>query len=284
MDIKALQQESQRNLGRCMMRLQQYEGLLKVMVANMAVEGPLALLQAEQERQQAEMRNRTLGMLIAKFTGDHLTVASSEIGSAPEEGRRSSNRSSDVAWARMHFTISMSPELHAQTTAGMSELVEMRNDLVHHLIDRFDLSSENGCRAASTHLESCYNKIDAQFHILRDWAMSLAMSQTAASSYARSREFENAFVNGINPDGSVCWQRSSIVEFLRGAEAACQVAGWTSLHAAIQFISKENRDHTPSRYGCKTWRQILKKSGQFEIRIVPGSDGAMGHTWYRSRT
>ena len=47
----------------------------------------------------------------------------------------------------------MSPERYAQTTAGLADLVAIRNDLVPHLIERFDISDENGCRAASSHLE-----------------------------------------------------------------------------------------------------------------------------------
>jgi hypothetical protein len=59
----------------------------------------------------------------------------------------------------MRFNISMSPELHAQTKAGLAELVDLRNDLVHHLIENFDISDENGCRAASSHLDSCYEPV-----------------------------------------------------------------------------------------------------------------------------
>jgi hypothetical protein len=44
---EVLQQNVQRHLGRCMLRLQQYERLLKSMVANMAVKGRFEQLQAK---------------------------------------------------------------------------------------------------------------------------------------------------------------------------------------------------------------------------------------------
>ena len=47
--LKALQHEVQRKLGRCMLRLQQYERSFKAMVAGMAVPGPIERLQAVQE-------------------------------------------------------------------------------------------------------------------------------------------------------------------------------------------------------------------------------------------
>lgn len=279
--IEVAQLKMQQKLGRCMLRLQQYERRLKSMVSSMALEGPLEQLQATRARQMAGASDKSLGTLVRMFTGSHLTLAPSK--SETEPGDTSSGQeSSDAAWASMRFNISMSPERYAQSKAGLAELVALRNDLVHHLIERFDISDENGCCAATTHLESCYEKIDGHFERLKGWATSLAETQTLASSFLQSKAFEDAFVHGINPEGTVCWPRSTIVECLRGAETACQVDGWTSLDAAIAFIMKENRDQVPSRYGCKTWRQVLKKSVQFELRSTASSDGAVGQAWYRS--
>lgn len=280
--VAVLQHEVQRKLGRCMLRLQQYERLLKAMVAGMAVTGPLEQLQAMQERQALSMRNRTLGTLVGMFTEQHLTAASADIQVGPDEDTGANGQSSDASWASIRFTISMSPEHHAQTKAGLVELVNLRNDLVHHLIERFDISDADGCRAASSYLDSCYQRIDGHCQLLKTWASSLGESRARVSSLVQSKAFEDAFVHGVNPDGSVCWPRSTIVECLREAETACQVDGWASLDAAIVFISRESRGQIPSRYGCKTWRQVLKKSGLFELRNIGGSVGNRGETWYRS--
>ena len=175
------------------------------------------------------MRNKTLGTLVGTFTGDRLTAASSDVEVGPNDGINSGGESPDVAWASIRFNISMSPERYAETTAGLAELVALRNDLVHHLIERFDISDENGCRAAITHLECCYNQIDEHLQRLKTWATGFAEAQALASSYLQSKSFEDMFVHGINPDGSVCWPRAAIVECLHEAEAACQVDGWTSL-------------------------------------------------------
>ena len=280
--LKALQHEVQRKLGRCMLRLQQYERLLKAMVAGIAVKGPIERLQAAQDQKLADMRTKTLGTLVGMFTGNHLTAALSDVEARPDDDTSSGIQSVDVAWASMRFNISMSPERYAQTRDGLAELVALRNDLVHHLIERFDIFDENGCRAAAIHLDDCYEQIDGHFERLKDWGTSLAETQVLASSFLQSKSFEEMFVHGINPDGSVCWARSTIVECLHQAETACQVGGWTSLDTAIEFISKENRDQVPSRYGCKAWRQVLRNSGLFELRCSASTDGAIGRAWYRS--
>jgi hypothetical protein len=281
-DLALVQHEVQRKLGGCIIRLQQYERLLKAMLATMSLDGPLEQFRTVQGQRVAGMRNRTLGTLVTMFTGEHLTAASSDVEVAPHEKTRSDGQSADVAWASIHSNISMLPERYTQVKEGLGELVSLRNDLVHHLLERFDISDECGCRAASIHLDSCYGKIDRHFQTLTTWYTGLAKARTAMLATLQSKTFEDMFVHGINPDGSVRWQDSSIVECLRDAEKACQVEGWTSLEAAIRFISKANRDQIPSRYGCKTWRQVLKKSEQFQVRSVASSDGAPGHAWYRS--
>ena len=281
--LKALQHEVQRKLGRCMLRLQQYEQLLKTMVVGMAVKGPIERFQAVQDQKLADMRTKTLGTLVSMFTGNHLTAALPDVEAGPGDDAGTGVQSVDVAWASMRFNISMSPERYAQTKDGLAELVALRNDLIHHFLERFDIFDGSGCCVAATHLDACYEQIDVHFERLKDWARSLAETQALASSFLQSKSFEDMFVHGINPDGSVCWARSTIVECLHKAETACQVGGWTSLDTAIEFISKENRDQVPSRYGCKTWRQVLRKSGLFELRSIGGSVGNSGETWYRIR-
>lgn len=280
--VAALQHEVQRKLGRCMLRLQQYERLLKAMVAGMTLEGPIEQLHAKRARQVAGASDKSLGTLVRMFTISHLTPAPSEGDKTEADDFSSGDQPADAAWASMRFTISMSPERYVGTKAGLAELVALRNDLVHHLIERFDISDERGCRAAIAHLETCYEQIDEHCVRLKAWAMGLTKSQELATSYLQSKVFEDAFVHGINPGGSVCWPRSTIVECLREAEAACKEDGWASLDAAITFMLKENREQVPSRYGCKTWRQVLKQSGQFEVRSVSGSNSEIGQTWYRS--
>lgn len=279
--VKHLQQEVQRKLGRCMLRLQQYEMLLKTMVAGMAVEGPAGQLQHKRDENRANISSKTLGVLVGLFTGEHFSVTGAE-GGAQSDDSACPDDGHETAWARIRFSISMSPERYAITKMGLAELVAMRNDLVHHFIERFDIFDEAGCTAAITYLDGCHTQIDVHFGDLKNWATSLSEVEILATKFMQSKAFEDLLVHGINPDGSVCWARSTIVECLRGAEAACQVDGWTALDTAIEVIQNRHRDHSPSRYGCKTWRQVVQKSGLFEFRSVAATDGLRGEAWYRS--
>jgi hypothetical protein len=189
------QHEVQRRLGRCMLRLQQYERLLKAMVGGIAIAGPLEQLQALREQQTVRMRKKTLGELVGIFTGKHLVAESAEVKAEADDD---AGRSQAMAWASMSFNISMAPEVHAHIKADLAELVQLRNDLVHHFIERFDLSSEDSCRAASAYLDACYERIDCDCQRLRAWATRLGEAQAKLAKFVHSDEFEKAFVHGID--------------------------------------------------------------------------------------
>ena len=63
-----LQCEVQRKLGRCMLRLQQYERLLKAMVAGMALEGPMEQLDEMRAKQRLRVTPKTAKYVEANDT------------------------------------------------------------------------------------------------------------------------------------------------------------------------------------------------------------------------
>jgi hypothetical protein len=195
MKLEIQQHEVQYRLGRCMLRLQQYERLLKAMVGGIAIAGPLEQLQAIREQQTVRMRKTTLGELVGIFTGKHLVAESAEVKA---EANDDAGRSQAVAWASMSFNISMPPEVHAQIKADLAELVQLRNELVHHFIERFDIANEDSCRAASTYLDACYDRIDRDCQRLKAWAIRLGGAQARLAKFVQSNEFEKAFVHGID--------------------------------------------------------------------------------------
>lgn len=263
-----------------MLRLQQYERLLKAMLASMNLNGPLEDLLVARERRAADVGKKTLGALVKQFIGEHLSTAHvNQIDGREDEA---DHRPAVVPSIRINYSFSLSSETYKEITAALAEFVDLRNELVHHLIERFDISKENECHDASLYLDRCYWRIESGCQQLKAWAMALEEVRVKASSFVQSQTFENAFVHGINPDGTVSWRTSSVVAELRLAERSCQIEGWTPLNAALELIKKRDRAQVPTRYGCKTWRQLLKRSEQFEVKSEVEPAGAGRQTWYRS--
>lgn len=279
-DVEQAQRDMQRKLGRCMLRLQQYERLLKAMLASMSLAGPPEGLAAAREHRAAEMRKTSLGRLVKQFIDEHVSTTFVNEG---DERKNAAKRTPDLTRrVAINYGFSFASEAYEDVRASLAELVDLRNELVHHLIERYDISNKYACLEAALYLDRCYLRIESGCQQLKAWAMALDEVRAQAYSFVQSPIFENTFMHGINPDGTVSWEKSSVVADLRLAERSCQIEGWAPLTAALAFIKKKDSAQVPTRYGCKTWRQLLKRSEQFEIKSVVEPTGGERQTWYRT--
>ena len=280
--IVNLQREVQRKLGRCMLRLQQYERLMKAIVAGMGIEGPSEQLELIRDKQVACASKLTLGSLIGMFTSGCLSPAA-PVGAVELIDESRDEVLSSKIWFRMRNQVVMSPERYEQSKAALAELVALRNELVHHFLDRYDLWQEQGCIDADTYLDASFKLIDGHALDLQGLAESMESAHALAATYMQTPEFKDAFVHGIQPDGTVDWSVSTIVERLREAEVALAIKGWTLLNAATEHIRRTHPDQTPKRYHCGSWRHVLHSSEQFDIRKEIKANNAGIAVWYRSR-
>lgn len=276
--LAAVQREVQRKLGRCMLRLQQVERLLKAVVPHISMEGEAKNLLSIQEKQIACAETKTLGGLVSTLTGELLSPALSD-------AELSDDKPDDVGepgWIKHRHQISMSAKDYEQTKLALADLVEMRNGLVHHFLERFNIGLVSDCHKADAYLDECDTQIDIQLARLQQWAIALQKLRELTAEYVSSQEFEDAFVHGVMPDGVVHWPITTIVECLRIAEQTCSIGDWTLLDTAIAHIRKGEPEQIPTKYGCKTWRQVLKKSEQFAIQEDVNPLSGRGQVWYRS--
>ena len=122
-----------------------------------------------------------------------------------------------TGWLRLRTNVSMSPERYGETVQQLKELVALRNDSVHHLIEKFNVWTAQGCMDALSYLDTAYLQIDAHFESLARWAKGLLEARAASAAFFASKAWEDFFVRGIAPDGAVDWPHSTVVELLREA-------------------------------------------------------------------
>lgn len=277
--VPDLQRTVQRKLGRSMLQLQQYERLLKAMVAHSELSGPPERLQAIREEKVACAHKKTLGTLVGMLTESTL-----KLSEPSAESHETEVDNGEQSWFSFRFQMELPEERYAETKAALKELVDLRNELVHHFLQRFDLWSVDGCKAAESYLDQSNETIDGHYLTLRDWAKSMDEARKLMVSFMQTKEYEDAVVNGIWVDGTVHWAGSGITNCLREAETnLAQAAGWTPLFEAIHWIAKTYPEQTPKRYGCGSWRHVIHASQQFEICKQSQADNGATVVWYRSR-
>lgn len=272
------QHEVQRRLGRCLLRLQQYEALMKAVVALHDLSGTQSTLASVPAQRSAEISTTNLGKVAERLFKSVIVpdgfsesdTADAALASGTEVGVRSVVR------------IQMSRGDYEKARQGVKDLVDLRNTLVHHLLELFDVWTEQGCVDAVDYLSTAYTRVDEQMLQLRQWVEGMDHAKQLAAQVLNSPAFVNLFENGIAPDGQVLWAASGIVSCLREAAETLQVDGWTPLEAAIRYAAQHHPTQTPERYNCRSWAQAIHESKLFDLRHMREAEAAKV-AWYRER-
>jgi hypothetical protein len=274
-DIAGAQHEVQRLLGRCILRLQQYEQLLKSMLAVSSFSGTPETLPLALDDRRAEISGKTMGTLVGRLMAEYVMKEGREIPDA------TSVQPHDSSFFTFRAQLNLPDESHAALQTDLRELVRLRNTLVHNFIEQHDLHSVDGCLQAQDALSSSYTEIDRQFRQLHTFAADMAEGRRAFAELAQSPEFHELMVNGIAPDGQIHWPIAGIVGALRQAFRERSIDGWVNLDTAARWVSEHHPEQTPKKYGCARWRHVIHECGQFELRHFT-LDGQFG-AWFRER-
>lgn len=258
--LQTSQREVQRLLGRCLLRIQQYERLIKAIVAGHEMCGPASRINEIRTARAEAAATKTLGTLVGKLLGSY--VVSGPGGDVSVDDPVGEER----ATFGLRFQLSMGAEDYARTQKELAELVMLRNSLVHHFIDQHDLWTLDGCLRARAALEANYRQIDGHCEQLRTWAGWMEETRRQAAEFAQSSAFHELVVNGIHVDGSVHWPHSGAVLWLRQVAAEFAVDGWVPIHTAGRAIQSRAAEQVPAKYGCTTWKQVVHNSGQFDLQ------------------
>lgn len=248
---------------------------MKAMLANHEIGGPVDELEAQRASRVEKFADKSLGTLVKALFESYVVVEGTERPVLDE-----SKVPTDRISMSLQFQMQMPEARRAEVKAAVEELVQLRNDLVHHLIERYDVWTDEGCVAAVEHLQVSYDRIDRHFHELREWAEHMNAARLKAASFAQSQVFEDLVVNGIAPDGTVDWPGAGIVRALREAIPADAVDGWRRLDEARMWLAQYHPEHTPEKYGCRTWPQVLSASRCFQLEYRAGDAGKVA--WFRA--
>ena len=260
--------------GRCLLRLQQYELLMKRLIANYSLTTSASSVAPTDPKLAKTIGTSTLGLVAKTFFETFVVVA----------GRPDTVEKKLPAELQLTTIVCIEMTLQDYEAAKISvtDLVELRNTLVHYFVDLFDLWSEAGCEKASEYLIASCDRIQRELEQLQNWATSTADVRRRAAEFLRSDAAEDFIINGIGLDGVVDWTRAGIVASLIEAHEVCAIDGWTPLQTAIEFSASRYPEQTPQKYKCRSWPQVLHDSKRFELRYTL-EPGAAKVALYRER-
>ena len=182
----------QQSFGSCLLRLQACELLLKSLVAHTDITAPPERLQEALVTKKASVQGQTMGQVVGIFTRGTLVQAGDiSILSTPTEDSQ--------ARVQFKYQIELPSEQYDALHSAFKELIDIRNELVHHFLQRFNIQKIEGRTAASTYLEDCSQIIDARHSTLIGFNKVLELSRAKLASFVASQEIEDAVLKGDLP-------------------------------------------------------------------------------------
>jgi len=260
-ELDAHQKEVQLFLGKCILRLQQYERLIKAIVADHKVSGPAHSIEQVRAARAEETARKTLGSLVGELIGSYVVPSDER---APQD--TSSSLAEDDAWIALGTQLSLPASEFARINQELKELVALRNDLVHHFFDHFDMQSVDGCVVAKESLSVSLNRIEDHFQQLSEWAKDMIRMRRMLSEVVQSEAFRDKVFNSVSEDQALESEHSGVVIALREAFSVLSVDGWACVDEAGRWIAARNPEQTPSKYGCKSWRQVVHEASNFKLK------------------
>jgi hypothetical protein len=181
---KVLHLEVQRQLGWTLIRIQQCELLMKALVAAAKVEGTPDTMEEFMDKRRGEFSKDQFGALIEEARKTFLS------DSAPKDDIESI-APPDKVFLRMQFKL----EPIVPALAQLDAFRLLRNDVVHHFVDRHDVFSEAGCTVALEYLGQSYSTIDAMCLQLRAWLQSHHGARQAFVQLVQSAPFADLLIS-----------------------------------------------------------------------------------------
>jgi len=242
-----------RKIGRNVMLFQELEHLLKFIVANGTISGYASELENIKVKQVASVNKQTMGQLVGQFI-ENTNPDYEEHSSEPEE----------ITEVYFSFNFHVETDLIYYETKkeALAQLVSERNELIHHLLPKFDANSAKSCKTIEEKLDNQSEKIRSEIKEMRAIAKALDEGGKTMADFLRSEEGKKQI--------KLSFLRQSRIVILLG-DIATQIKrpdGWASMNIAGQLV----KQHAPEelallkgKHGYKSLKSLILATEIFDI-------------------
>jgi len=250
-----------RKIGRNIMNFQQLEHLLKFIVANGSFSGYVSEVSLNMEQKAASIKKQTMGQLVGRYL-ESTNPKYQELSDEPEELKE--------AFISFKFHTECDSIYYETKKDALAQMVSDRNELVHHMLPKFNTNSIESCIQINKKLDEQNKKIISEINELKQKADSLQEGKKILGEFLTSNEGKKQF--------ELSWLRQSRLVLLLG-DIAVQTAradGWASINIAGHLI----KQHAPEevavlkeRYGHKSLKALILATEIFDIYEEPTEKG-----------
>jgi hypothetical protein len=263
LNLIKIRDEVFRKIGRNLLNFQKIELMLKHLITNGRMSGYISEFKANQEQRSAAVHKQTMGELVGQFVENTLL-----------DNQESSQIPLDLKepYFSFSFNVNANADFYNSKRQALKSLVDDRNDLIHHLLPRFNANSIENCLEIEQYLDQQRERLIPEYEHLKSLIESLKEGKKAHADYLSSEEgikqFELSFL-----------QQSPLVALLLNiATQQARADGWTLLSVAghqIRLILPEDIGQLKNNWGYKTLKEFMLASELFDLIDEPTEKGGV---------
>lgn len=229
----------QLKLGDFMLCVQRYEMQLKALLIGNTNSGTLETALDNQRHRKNLYAAKPMGFLFDELNRSYLR----EIRSIHKDSNLSESGNENISFKTSHF-FELPPEQLTQTRNRLEEFRNLRNRIVHHLLEDYDLAIDEKCNQAMLLLDEGLEAARCCYEELLQWTDTMLEAKNRLEAFVQGPHF-GALLHGIMPDGTVDWPNSTAVHLLKSQENVSSAGEMTRLDLAIAKIRICHPDQRP---------------------------------------
>ncbi|TAK64906.1 hypothetical protein [Methylobacter sp.] len=263
LDLIKMRDEVLRKIGRNLLNFQKIELMLKHLITNGRMSGPMSEFKENQERRAAVVHKQTMGNLVGQF-----------IENTFSEHDNSSQSTAELKepYFSFSFTVDADADFYESKRQALKSLVDDRNDLIHHLLPRFNPESIDSCLEIEQYLDQQRERLIPEYDHLKSLIESFEEAKKIHADFLNSEE-------GIKQFKLSFLQQSPIVALLLNISTQqSRSDGWTLLSVTgpqIRRILPGELEQLKHKWEYKTLKELMLVSEFFEIIEEPTEKGGI---------
>lgn len=243
-----------RKIGRNVILYQEFEYLLKFIVANGSLAGYASDLERRKAQQAEKISKQTMGQLIGCYI-EHVNPDYEGYQFTPEEIR-----------GRFHsffFQYECGFVYYESEKEALARIVSERNALIHNLLPCFDTSSAESCEKLGKKLDDQSENIRNEIKELKDIINAFLEMKKQISTFLGSEKGKKEFK-------LICLQQSKLVVMLGDiAERTVRPDGWALMDDAARLLKQyapEEIALLKEKYGHGSLKILILATEIFDVR------------------
>jgi hypothetical protein len=269
-DLAEIRDEVLRKIGRNVILFQELEHILKFLASAQHPSTPMSKAMETRAERTDSIRVQSLGQIAGQVV-EELFAAPDDEASAPTEITE--------PWLSFSFRIAIDESSSEDTRKTLKALIDERNQLVHHLLSRWNLRDAEGCGALSHELDQQRLRIVRETDRFRAYANTISQMANELQAFIDSDDGRRQF--------DLMFLQSSRLAMLLAEIATTQVRedGWTLLSVAGSQLSSlvpEQFEKLKREHGEGSLRKLVAAIGLFDLQFEPTPNGGM-RALYRAR-